>query len=177
MAHRFKLKQTSIKEKGGSIMLRGQRLFTFLVCIFMLMPMLVQAGEVADLKKRIMSDQKKLIVIENIEFTEDEGKFFWPVYENLQEELFQLDQRTVKLIISYASSPKTCQILTDKKVVTIMDEYFDIQKTRTSILDKYMEKLAKSLPAQKVFRYLQIENKLEAISRFDLAKKIPLCGL
>ena len=158
-------------------MLRGQKLFTFLVCIFMLMPMLVQADEVADLKKRLMSDQKKLIVIQNIELTEDEGKFFWAVYENLQEELFQLDQRTVKLIISYASSPDTCKILTDKETLAIIDEYFDIQKTRTSILDKYMKKLAKSLPAQKVFRYTQIENRLESISRLELAKKIPLCGL
>jgi hypothetical protein len=42
---------------------------------------------------------------------------------------------------------------------------------------KYTKKLVRGLPAKKVFRRLQIENKLEAISRFELAKKIPLVEL
>jgi hypothetical protein len=32
----------------------------------------------------------------------------------------------------------------------------------------------KILPAKKVFRYLQIENKMDAAGRYELAKEIPL---
>ena len=42
------------------------------------------------------------------------------------------------------------------------------------ICEKYMKKMVKEIPAKKVFRYLQVENKLEAIARFELAKEIPL---
>jgi hypothetical protein len=106
-----------------------------------------------------------------MEFTADEGKFFWPVYDELQKELFQANQRAAKLIVAYASAFQT---LTDDQAAKIVAEYFDIQKSRTAILEGAMEKLAKGLPAKKVFRYLQVENKLEAIARHELAREIPL---
>ncbi len=47
----------------------------------------VARGERTALKKKLMFDQKKLIVMQNMEFTADEGKFFWPVCDELQKEL------------------------------------------------------------------------------------------
>lgn len=152
-------------------MLQGKRMTGFLFAIFMLLPTLVQADEAADLKKRIMFDQKKLIVMENMEFTGDESNFFWPIYGDLQEELFTVSQQAAKLIVAYAASYQT---LTDAQAAKIVDEYFAIQNKRLDILNRYMKKLAKGLPAKKVFRYLQVENKLEAVTRYELAKEIPL---
>lgn len=37
-----------------------------------------------------------------------------------------------------------------------------------------MPKLTKALPARKVARYLQIENKIRAIIKYDLAATVPL---
>ena len=152
-------------------MLKANKIVVFLVCISLSLPVLVGAGEVEELKKKLMFDQKKLIVMQNMEFTADEGKFFWPVYDELQEELFQTNQRAAKLIVAYAS---VYQTLTDDQAAKIVAEYFDIQKSRTAILEGAMQKLDKELPAKKVFRYLQVENKLEAIARYELAKEIPL---
>ncbi len=41
-------------------------------------------------------------------------------------------------------------------------------------MKKFTLDLEKVLPGKKVFRYLQVENKLEAIGRYELAKEIPL---
>jgi hypothetical protein len=152
-------------------MLKAKKMIVFLVCISLSLPALVGAGEVEELKKKLMFDQKKLIVMQNMEFTADEGEFFWPVYDGVQKELFQTNQRAAKLIVAYASAFQT---LTDDQAAKIVAEYFDIQKSRTAILEGAMEKLAKGLPAKKVFRYLQVENKLEAIARHELAREIPL---
>ena len=152
-------------------MLKENKFIALLVCIWVSLPILVSADETADLKKKIMFDQKKLIVMQNMEFTADEEKFFWPVYQDLQKELFKSNQRAAKLIIAYAS---VYQTLTDTQAAKIVKEYFDIQKSRTGILEKYMQKLSKGLPAKKVFRYLQVENKLEATTRHELSKEIPL---
>lgn len=152
-------------------MLKGKKLFVLSVCMLMFLPMIVNADESGALRKKIMLDQKKLIVMENMEFTESEGKFFWPIYGELQEELFQVNQRAAKLILAYASA---YQNLTDGQAKKIATEFFDIQKNRTAILEKYMKKLAQGLPAKRVFRYLQVENKLDAIARYELAKEIPL---
>ena len=160
-----------IVNKGGFIMLKRNKLVVFLLCISLFLPLLAQADEVAELKKKLMFDQKKLMVMQNMEFSADEGKSFWPVYDELQKELFQIDQRAAKLILAYAS---VYQTLTDSQASKIASEYFDIQKSRVNTLEKYMQKLSGKLPAKKVFRYLQVENKLEAIARYELAKEIPL---
>ncbi|MCK4838632.1 MAG: hypothetical protein KAS94_07485 [Desulfobulbaceae bacterium] len=152
-------------------MLKGKNIIVFLVCIILSLPVFVGAGEVDELKKKLMFDQKKLIVMQNMAFAADEGKFFWPVYDELQKKLFQVDQRAAKLIVAYAS---VYQTLTDDQAAKIVAEYFDIQKSRTAILDRSMQKLAKGMPAKKVFRYLQVENKLEAIARYEISKQIPL---
>jgi hypothetical protein len=152
-------------------MLKGKKLIVILLCIALSVPILAWADETAELKKKIMFDQKKLIVLQNMEFTADEGKFFWPVYEDLQKELFDVNQRAAKLILAYAS---VYQTMTDGQAAKIVAEYFDIQKGRIDTLNRYAIELAKGLPAKKVFRYMQVENKLDALARYELAKSIPL---
>ena len=149
----------------------GYKFLVFLVCLSLSLPVLAGADEVADLKKQLMFDQKKLIVMQNMDFNADEGQFFWPVYEDLQQELFAVNQRAAKLIVAYAAAYQT---LTDDQADKIVAEYFDIQKSRLAILDKAMKKLSGGLPAKKVFRYLQVENKLDAMARFELSRQIPL---
>jgi hypothetical protein len=49
-----------------------------------------------------------------------------------------------------------------------------IRDDRQMAMKKFTLDLEKVLPGKKVFRYLQVENKLEAIGRYELAKEIPL---
>lgn len=144
------------------------------VLLFVLLvsaPFTVLADEAAQLKKKILMDQKKLVVMENMEFTDQEAKAFWPVYEKYQEQFFQVGQRAAKLIVAYASVYNT---LTDDQAKKIIDEYFQIREQRLDIMKKYAKDLSKVLPETKRFRYLQVENKLEAIARYELAQGIPL---
>lgn len=142
-----------------------------LACCLLTAPFSALAEDTSALKKKIMFDQKKLIVLENVEFSADEGKDFWPIYDQLQEELFTVNQQSAKLIVAYAS---VYQTLTDDQATKIVDEYFKIREERTAVLKSYVPKLSKVLPGKKLFRYLQVETKLEAIARFEIAKEIPL---
>ena len=148
------------------------RIKTILLTLMLLVaPVLALADEALDLKKKIMFDQKRLIVMENMEFTEVEAAAFWPVYEKHQEDLFQVNQRGAKLILAYAS---VYQTLTDEQAVKLVDEYYDIQDDRLTVMKKMAVDVGKVLPGKKAFRYLQVESKLSAIGRYELAKEIPL---
>jgi hypothetical protein len=148
------------------------RIKTILLTLMLLVaPVLALADEALDLKKKIMFDQKRLVVMENMEFTEEEAAAFWPVYEKHQEELFQINQRGAKLILAYAS---VYQTLTDEQAVKLVDEYYDIQDDRLTVMKKMAADVGKVLPGKKAFRYLQVESKLSAIGRYELAKEIPL---
>ena len=142
-----------------------------LTILLLTVPLLSMAEDSNQLRKEIMMDQKRLIIMDNMELTEEEGKAFWPVYEKHQEELFQVNQRGAKLILAYAAAYQT---LTDEQAVKLIDEYHDIQDDRLVVMKKMARDVGKVLPGKKAFRYLQIESKLLAIGRYELAKAIPL---
>jgi hypothetical protein len=148
------------------------RIKTMLLTVLLLaVPFVAMAEETMELKKKILFDQKKLVIMENMEFTEGEAAAFWPVYDKYQEELFQVSQRGAKLILAYASAYQT---LTDDQADKIVDEYYDIQDDRLALMKKMAADVGKVLPGKKAFRYMQVENKLNAIARYELAKEIPL---
>jgi hypothetical protein len=148
------------------------RIKTILVAIGLLaIPFLSLGEESAQLRKKIMMDQKKLIIMENMDLTEDEARVFWPVYEKHQEELFQINQRGAKLIMAYAAAYQT---LTDEQALKLIGEYYDIQDARLVVMRGMANDVSKVLPGKKAFRYMQIESKLAAIGRYELAKEIPL---
>jgi len=123
------------------------------------------------LRDKIKAD-KKLLVSANMELTESEAKGFWPVYEEYQKELTAINQRIGKLIESYAADYRS-NTLTDEKAQKLIDELVAIEKADGGLQASYAPKLGKVLPPKKVARYLQIENKIRAALKYELAANIP----
>ena len=114
---------------------------------------------------------KKLLVAENMELTEAEGKAFWPVYDQYQNELFLLRVRTAKLITDYANAQEK---MTNESARTLLDEYMTIESLGVMLRQVYLSEFRKVLPEVKVVRYYQIENKIQAALLYELARNIPL---
>jgi hypothetical protein len=114
---------------------------------------------------------KKLLVSENMQLTEAEAKAFWPVYDQYQDELFLLRSRTAKLIKDFSDAYEKMTNETAKK---LMDEYITIETLGPKLRQTYLPKFRKVLPEVKVVRYYQIENKIQAVLMYELAKNIPL---
>jgi hypothetical protein len=124
------------------------------------------------LRDKIKAD-KKLLVAANMELTESEAKGFWPVYEDYQQDLSAINQRIASLIGSYAEDHHA-NTLTDEKAKQFTDELVAIEQSDGGLQASYVSKLGKVLPPKKVARYLQIENKIRAAVKYDLAANIPL---
>jgi hypothetical protein len=124
------------------------------------------------LRDKIKAD-KKLLVAANMELTESEAKGFWPVYEEYQKNLTAINQRIVKLIESYAADYRA-NTLTDEKAKKLIDELVAIEQAEAGLKAASVPKLNKVLPQKKVARYLQIENKIRAAVKYELAEKVPL---
>ncbi len=149
---------------------------TVAVILFSFTPYLVAQDKPADnmqiLREKIKAD-KKLLVAANMELTESEAKNFWPIYENYQKDLQNINERLGKLLQSYATEYKN-KTMTDDKAKKLTDEYLSIQQAEVKLQSSYVPKLSKALPATKVARYLQIENKIRAVIKYDLASTVPL---
>lgn len=130
------------------------------------------ADEMQILREKVKAD-KKLLVANNLELKESEAKGFWPVYEAYQKDLTAINQRTASLIESYAAEYRA-NTLTDEKAQRLAAELVAIQRAEGGLQASYLPKLSKVLPAKKVVRYLQIENKIRAAVKYELAGYIPL---
>ncbi|MBP1747534.1 MAG: uncharacterized protein H6Q52_73 [Deltaproteobacteria bacterium] len=124
------------------------------------------------LMDKIKAD-KKLVVAENMQLTEAEAKGFWPVYEAYQKDLGILNDRTAATIKSYAEAWNT-KTITNEKAKKMTAEMLAIQADEVKLMKSYVPKLDKVLSAVKVARYLQIENKIRAMVKYELAEGIPL---
>ena len=124
------------------------------------------------LREKLKAD-KKLLVATNMELTESEAKNFWPVYDDYQKELQKINERMVKLLNDYAADYKTNSV-SDEKAKKLTDEYVSLQQAEANLTTSFVPKLNKALPPKKVARYLQIENKIRAVIKYDLASTVPL---
>ena len=130
------------------------------------------ANDMKILLDKIKAD-KKLLVANNMDLTDSEAKAFWPVYEQYQKDLRAINLRIGKLIETYAADYRA-NALTDEKAKKLTDEYVAIEKAEAGLKESYVPKLSKVLPLKKMARYMQIENKIRAAVKYELAGQIPL---
>ncbi|HSF58185.1 MAG TPA: hypothetical protein VLD83_08950 [Candidatus Binatia bacterium] len=124
------------------------------------------------LRDKIKAD-KKLVVATNMELTESEAKGFWPIYDQYQKDLQKINRRIANLLESYAADFRG-KTLTDGKAKKLIEEAVAIEQAEANLKSSYAPKLSKVLPVRKVARYLQIENKIRAVVKYELATGVPL---
>ena len=124
------------------------------------------------LRQKIKAD-KKLVVAANLKLTDAEGTAFWPVYDAYQKDLQQINQRLAAVVKEYANEYNKGPVGNDvaKK---LLDEAVAVDDAEVKLKGSYVPKILATLPATKAARYIQIENKIRAAIRYELAEGIPL---
>ncbi|WP_368566169.1 hypothetical protein [Pseudoxanthomonas sp. UTMC 1351] len=119
--------------------------------------------------------EKRAFVEEQLELTPQEGSKFWPIYDAYQEALRGFNQRRLDNILKYARAYNAGAI-DDATATAIAEDALDLEKDEAVKMEHTFRKLRKVVPAVKAVRYLQVENKLRAIVRFEQAAQVPLAG-
>jgi hypothetical protein len=124
------------------------------------------------LRQKVKAD-KKLIVAENLQLTDAEGKAFWPVYDAYQKDLQAINQRLGAVVLAYADAYNKGPVANDvaKK---LLDDAVAVDEAEAKLKTSYVPKILAALPATKAARYVQIENKIRAAVRYEMAAGIPL---
>jgi Spy/CpxP family protein refolding chaperone len=124
------------------------------------------------LRQKIQAD-RKLLIAQNLELTDAEGAKFWPVYEAYQKDLQQINQRLETTILAYAEAYKKGPI-GDDAAKKLLGEALAIDEAELKLRTSAVPKVMAVLPATKAARYIQMENKIRAVVRYELAAGIPL---
>ena len=130
------------------------------------------ASNMEILQQKLKAD-KKLIVADNMELTQSEAGKFWPIYEAYEKDLDKINQRLGRMIAAYADDYRN-NTLSDDKAKALVKEAMSIEDAELKLKRSYSEKLAPVLPQKKVARFLQIQNKIRAVVKYELAAQVPL---
>jgi hypothetical protein len=142
-------------------------------------PAFAQTAGTADTNMEIFVQKvkadKKLLVASNMGLTDAEGKDFWPLYEAYQKDLQQINERLGKTIAAYAEAYNQGKgSISNDTAKKLLDEAISVEEQEVKLKRTYADKIGKVLPAAKTARYIQIENKIRSVIKFELARQIPL---
>ncbi len=124
------------------------------------------------LREKLKAD-KKLVVAANMGLTDAEAKAFWPIYEAYQADLQKINLRLGNTILAFADAYDKGSVSNDT-AKKLLDEAIAIEEAEAKLKRTYVPKLEKAVSPVKVARYIQIENKIRAIIRYEMAAGIPL---
>jgi hypothetical protein len=138
---------------------------------FVSAPAVAQDNDNMEILREKLRADKKLIVAENMQLSDAEGKTFWPVYDAYQEEKSKLADRRRQVIQDYAAN---FQSLSDEVAKDLVDRSLAIKQDDVKLMAAYLPKFRQAVGDKKAARFYQIENKIDAVVNFELAANIPL---
>jgi hypothetical protein len=147
---------------------------TLLVCLWGA-PLFAQeqSTKSMDIVREAAKSNKKALVALNLQLTDTEEKAFWPLYDSFQSSLDKINERLANLIVDYAKE-YNARSLSHEKARELTKDYLSREEDIINLKKSYLGKFNAVLPGKKVMAYYQLENKIQAVIRFDLASQIPL---
>ncbi|HEX6131538.1 MAG TPA: hypothetical protein VF044_07380 [Actinomycetota bacterium] len=151
------------------------RILIAVVALLALSPVPGRAGSAEDVDLEILRDtiraNRRALVAVNLRLTDEEAERFWPIYGRYQAALTKVHDRLVEVIGEYTAGFAD---LSNEKALALVDDYLAVEAERVAVRRAYLDEIAEVLPGRTVARFYQIENKMDAVVRYDLAAAIPV---
>jgi hypothetical protein len=130
-----------------------------------------EALEDLQLTRAVIQVERQALITQAMDLTPEEMEGFWPLYREYRLEAAKIGDRVVALIQRYAANYEK---LTDQTADKLVTDFVKVEQARASLKAKYLPKFKKVLPAKKVARFYQVENKLDILILSEMADQIPL---
>jgi hypothetical protein len=127
--------------------------------------------EELQLTRTMIQVERQAIITQAMDLTPEEMEGFWPLYREYRLEAVKIGDRIVSLIQRYAANYDD---LTDQTANKLVTDFVKVEQARARLKATYLPKFKKVLPAKKVARFYQVENKLDTLILAEMAEQIPL---
>jgi len=159
-----------------SFIIKEDSMRTFFLTVsisFFLVSTTLAAGLTENIQNIItmVQSEKRTYVEKNMQLTPGEKEGFWPVYDEYQAALSEINEDYI--LFFWSRIEDTGFLSSDKAQATIM-EYLDIERERLKLKESFIEKFTQVLPPGKLIRYYQLEKRAETFINTRLEQKIPL---
>jgi hypothetical protein len=127
--------------------------------------------EALEVTRQAAETQRRTIVSGSLPLTDDQAKAFWPIYDDYEKERRPIDDRANQLVADYVASYVN---ISDSQAKAMLEQSVRNDEERVALRRSYIARIGKVLPPRLLVRFFQIQTKIDAAIRADLAQKIPL---
>jgi hypothetical protein len=154
-----------------------QRLTTLLFALAFLAaaPAFAQEKKPVDMSSaellRMIQTDKKVLVGKAMALNDKEAKAFWPLYDTFQKELEGPQTQINRAILDFVNAGAN---ITDANARRLAEQVLKAESDEAKLRSAQFSKLVRVVSPTKAARYLQVENKIRAVQRYETARAIPL---
>jgi hypothetical protein len=124
-----------------------------------------------DLVRSIYQTDRQTFVADALQLNGTEGAAFWPLYRSYRADMEKIGDGLVKLVLQYADQYPN---MPEDSARRMLKQYLTFEKKLVEKRAWYLKRAARILPANKVLRWAQVENRMDLALRLQLAGTIPL---
>jgi hypothetical protein len=124
-----------------------------------------------ELLRSDVKTKKVAILSELMNFNDEQGAKFWPIYREYDLELQALNDKKLLGIRDYANNYDK---MTDEKANELAKLALALEDQRNELKKKYYEKVREQLGGILAARFLQVENQMLMIVDLQIASSLPI---
>lgn len=124
-----------------------------------------------ELTRAAYNTEREAILTESLQLTEKESESFWPLYRSYRAEAEKIGDELVKLVLEYADLYPE---VPEDRAREMFKDMLALEKQMVDKRASFLKRADKKLPAVKVLRLAQLEQRLDLALRVQLAGAIPL---
>ena len=124
-----------------------------------------------ELLRSDVKTEKKALITEVMQFSEEDASKFWPIYKEYEFELDKLGDKRIAFIKEYAEN---YQKMTDVKADEIMESAFNYQEERLDLKRDLYKKLKEKLSPSQAAKFIQLEHQIQLIVDLKINAELPL---
>jgi len=117
--------------------------------------------------------KKKIEISKRLELTGEQSEQFWEIYSDYERQSGKITKDSFDLIRKYSEGYKN-NTISEQSATNMLAAYFRIEGQKLQLKQEFYTRFQSAIPTKKVFRFFQIDNKIDALIRCDIAKKLPL---
>ena len=124
-----------------------------------------------DAVRQAAKDDRRGLVERNMQLSAPEATKFWPIYDAYVKDLEGITKRQNRAVLDYVNQESS---MSDANANRLVNELLGADADENKLRKKTYDKVRGAIGARKAARFLQVENKIRTLNRFDTASQVSL---
>ena len=124
-----------------------------------------------EIVRSTIKTEKKALIAEVMQLSDEEAKVFWPIYNEYQDKLYKVNTDYFNVVKDFADNFESMSSETASDILLRANK---ISLEQAKLEKTYLKKMMKVISPQKTLRFFQASNKIEVMIDAQLAAEIPL---